>query len=156
LAQGIPWRGGIDVGIGMEIFANEVYGPVLLSAYSLESTAAEYPRVVIGRGLINYLEFVHRLPPAEPLDAFAASMAGGAKEFICTSDDGWPMLHFLSPAVMKAPGNHLQNKQTAHNWIREQVKRHWSATDDKLFRRYSRLLHYFDACVSLETQSTGV
>lgn len=144
-AQGIPWRAGLDVGIGMEIFPNEVYGPVLLSAYTLESTVAEYPRLVIGRGLLDYLTFLERLPPAEPLDAFAARMAASSKEFICTSDDGWPMLHILSPAVMKAPGNPAANKEIGHKWIREQIAIHWLAKNEKLFWRYSRLLHYFDA-----------
>jgi hypothetical protein len=61
LAQEIPWRGGIDVGIGTQMFPNEVYGPVLLSAYKLESTVAESPRLVVGRGVLDYLTF-HRAP----------------------------------------------------------------------------------------------
>ena len=145
LAQGIPWRAGIDVGIGMEIFTNEVYGPALFSAYMLESTVAEYPRVVLGRGLLDYLAFIERLAVAEPLDAYSASMAAGSKEFICTSDDGWPMLHMLSPAVIKASANLVETKRTAHKWVREQCFNHWSGKNEKLFRRYTRLAHYFDA-----------
>ena len=145
LAQGIPWRAGIDVGIGMEIFPNEVYGPALLNAYTLESTVAEWPRIVVGRGLLDYLNFLEQRPAAEPLDAFAGRMATSSREFICKSDDGWPMLHILSPAVMKAPGNWAERQSVAHQWVREQVAHVWSARDEKLFRRYTRLLHYFDA-----------
>ena len=51
LQQGIPLRGGIDVGLGTEMFPNEVYGPALLNAYRLESQAAEYPRTALGENL---------------------------------------------------------------------------------------------------------
>lgn len=145
IAQGIPWRAGMDVGIGMNIQPNEVYGPVLLSAYSLESTVAEYPRAVLGRGLLDYLTYLKRLPADEPLDAFAARMAVGSNEFICTSSDGWPKLHIVSPAVLRAAPDLPQKKRLAHRWVREQVAFHWSRSDEKLFRRYSRLAHYFDA-----------
>jgi hypothetical protein len=131
LAQGgRAWRAGLDVGIGMEIFPNEVYGPVLLSAYQLESAVAEWPRVVLGRGLLDYLDFLERLSPTDSLDAFTARMAVGAKEFICTSDDGWPMLHILSPAVMNAPANCVANKLAAQKWIHEQVDVQWSVKND--------------------------
>src|SRR5207247_7066663 len=113
-AHGISWRAELDVGIGMEIFPNEVYGPVLVSAYTLESTVAEYPRLVIGRGLFDYLTFLEQLPPTEPLDAFAARMAVSSKEFICTSDDGWPMLYILATSVMKEPGHLPTKKLIAH------------------------------------------
>jgi hypothetical protein len=58
------------------------------SAYALESTVAEFPRLVIGRGLLNYLTFIEHLETAEPLDAFAAHMARDCRQFIVSSDDG--------------------------------------------------------------------
>jgi hypothetical protein len=146
LAQEIPWRGGIDVGIGTQIFPNEVYGPVLLSAYKLESTVAECPRLVVGRGLLDYLAFTERLPTIEPLDAFAAKMATDCRQMICGSEDGWPMLHVLSPVVLKATKDVPQHARAAAEWISKQVTEHWDAKDEKLFRRYTRLDRYFKAC----------
>jgi hypothetical protein len=145
LAQEIPWRGGVDVGIGTQIFPNEVYGPVLLSAYKLESTVAESPRLVVGRGLLDYLAFTERLSTVEPLDAFAARMATGCRQMICGSDDGWPMLHVLAPVVLKATNDVPQHARTAAEWISRQVVEHWNAKDEKLFRRYTRLDRYFKA-----------
>ncbi len=40
LANGQALRGGVDVGFGVELSANEVYGPVLESSYRLESEVA--------------------------------------------------------------------------------------------------------------------
>jgi hypothetical protein len=39
----------------IDIFPNEVYGPGLVSAHVLESEVAQYPRVVVGPGLMRYL-----------------------------------------------------------------------------------------------------
>jgi hypothetical protein len=153
LAQEIPWRAGIDVGIGMQIFPNEVYGPVLYSAYKLESTVAECPRLVLGRGLLDYLTFIEHLPPTEPLDAFAANMAADCRQLICGSEDGWPMLHILSPVVMKTPGDTHQHARTAAEWISKQVIEHWKAKDEKLFRRYTRLDRYFRACAPVKAEN---
>jgi hypothetical protein len=62
LAEGSPLRGGIDVGLAINLRSDESYGPVLRSAYRLESRA-DYPRVLIGLSLIEYLEsFIDRNP----------------------------------------------------------------------------------------------
>ena len=46
--MGRPLRGGIDVGLGLEITADEVYGPALERAHYLESRLADYPCVLVG------------------------------------------------------------------------------------------------------------
>ena len=56
LEGGIPFRGGIDMGLGVRLQNyNEIYGPALVRAVKLESSAAKYPRVVIGNSLWEYL-----------------------------------------------------------------------------------------------------
>jgi hypothetical protein len=42
LADGIPLRGGVDIGLGLDIFPNEIYGPAFLSAYDLVSAAESH------------------------------------------------------------------------------------------------------------------
>ena len=47
-------RGGIDIGPGIELENDEIFGPALIKAYELE-TNAEYPRIIIGNSLVEYL-----------------------------------------------------------------------------------------------------
>ena len=56
MAGGIPLRGGVDVGLGLDIFEDEVYGPVLVNAHHLECKIAEYARVVVSPNLLSYLD----------------------------------------------------------------------------------------------------
>lgn len=145
LADGIPLRGGIDIGLGMQIFPGEVYGPVLLSAYRYESKVAEYPRAAISPNVPSYLQFLGNLPPNSVADEFASSMAFKAREFVCEApDDGWPMLHFLSQAVKKGLPSFDEDQGKAHRFVMDQIKRYAEAKDDKLVRRYVRLARYFD------------
>jgi hypothetical protein len=56
-------RGGIDVGLGLEIFDGEYYGRALVEAYRLESNEAQYPRVLVGSGLTRYLDATEKAAP---------------------------------------------------------------------------------------------
>ena len=146
LQQEIPLRAGIDVGLGMEMFPNEVYGPALLNAYHLESRVAEYPRAVLGETFFTYLSFLEGLPRDVILNQFTASMVHHCRRLVCPSpDDGWPMLHFLSPFVMAAPGEFVQARHEAETWVKGQAARYGTERNGKLFRRYTRLSRYFDA-----------
>ena len=144
LQQGIPLRGGIDVGLGTEMFPNEVYGPALLNAYRLESQVAEYPRTALGENLGAYLAMLEQLPQDVPLNEYTKNMVGLCRKLICAApDDGWPMLHFLSPVVMDAPGNFVAAKRVASDWVRGRINHYRTERNGKLFRRYVRLARYF-------------
>ena len=68
LASKHPLRGGIDVGLAVEMGPQEVYGTALARASHLESTEAQYPRIVIGDELWRYfnaaiVEFEKQVTP---------------------------------------------------------------------------------------------
>jgi hypothetical protein len=145
LQQGIPLRAGIDIGLGTEMFPNEIYGPALLSAYRLECTVAEYPRTVFGETFFAYLCYLEDLPKEVILNEFTAKMVARCREFSCPApDDGWPMLHYLSPVVMAAPGDFVKARKEAENWVRGELARYGKERNEKLYRRYVRLSRYFD------------
>jgi hypothetical protein len=56
LANKRPIRGAIDVAWGVEILPGELYGPAVARAYELETTVAQYPRIVVGPRTVRFLE----------------------------------------------------------------------------------------------------
>lgn len=55
-ARGIFVRGGLDYGIGWELEANVLYGPVIRDVSIMESQIAVYPRIVVSESIQNELE----------------------------------------------------------------------------------------------------
>jgi hypothetical protein len=57
-ADQIPIRGAIAAGPALDLFKNEAYGPALLDAYRLETTVAEYNRIIVSVSLLEYLQYL--------------------------------------------------------------------------------------------------
>jgi hypothetical protein len=89
---------GLDIGKPGD---PEVYGPVLGNAYTLETKMAEYPRILVSNGLIEYLATMSRLSQTTPLGRLATSLAGDCKRFITVDTDGKPMLDFLGEQMAR-------------------------------------------------------
>jgi hypothetical protein len=146
MARGIPIRGGIDIGFGLDMFPHEVYGPPLLSAYQLESECAEYPRVLVGKGVEHYLGYIANASDKDgKWGRLVNSTAEDCRKMIIQSpDDRRPMLHMLSAQFVNA----LQFQPVAlaaYKWAKQEHARHQTANDEKLASRYFRLLRYFNA-----------
>jgi hypothetical protein len=78
MTGGIPLRGGVDVGLGLDIFEDEVYGPVLVNAHHLECKIAQYPRIVVSSNLLSYLDHLERA--ATHTDSKAGQLAAVAPD----------------------------------------------------------------------------
>ena len=141
LGHGIPTRAGIDVGPGLTgALDEEVYGPVLLNAYRLESKKAEYPRAVVGKGLLAYLDALARLQQEPDQErALAARLALDCRAKLLCADpyDGLTMLHLLSPFV-------AIESHPAREWVHKQYESYLENGNKKLEERYQRLMAYFD------------
>ncbi len=146
MAAGIPLRAGIEIGNGLDVSDNEVYGPVLARAYRLESKIAQYPRAAVGDGLLRYLRFLAAQPDAGPWAGLAAERAAACAQLICDApDDGVKMLHVLASEVLQCGPNHHELPPRAVAWIGEQVAKHEAAGNNELGDRYRRLLRYFES-----------
>jgi hypothetical protein len=146
MAEGIPIRAGIDVERGVNVFPQEVYGPALVNAYNLECRAAEYPRAVIGAGLLKYINYLENVRAPEPWGGLPGAMAQECRRLICAApDDQRPMLHFLSSRILR--GNSLMDEAaaSAYRWATQELVRFTKDGDQKLAGRYGRLVRYFDA-----------
>jgi len=147
-SRGIPLRGGVTVGTGVDIFENEVYGPALLDAYRLESEVAQYPRVVVGAALLDDLLAAANNP--NPPDAMVTDLAKRCLGLICRSpDDSLPMINPLSSSVLNLPtdngGTWNELWPLASSWAHSEANRFAAERNYKLWPRYERLARYYDA-----------
>ena len=56
LAEGKPFRAGIDVGVGIELKNGDLFGPAAIKASEIEKRIANYPRIVFGDNFLGYLD----------------------------------------------------------------------------------------------------
>lgn len=137
-------RGGIDIGIAMDIEEGEIYGPALVRAHTLESRVAQYPRIVIGEELVRYLQQIagHNVSTGEAMAhaGFAARSLG----LLAVDDDGCVFLDWLGKDI-RATFQDTKVVQCAYNFIIQESVRHKENRNSKLGFRYTLLRNYVES-----------
>lgn len=153
LAEKKIFRAGLDIGIGVEIDENEVYGPALFRAYNLESQIAQYPRIIVGDTLVNYLQNLSNGIPQmkdqtrEDIE-LCKSMASNCLKMLTTDFDGYIILDYLGEksegGIKAALGATFQeNFNKAFEFVKKEYEKYALARDTKLAQRYHLLTQYF-------------
>jgi len=153
LASKHPLRGGIDVGLATEIGPEEIYGTALERAYLLESTVAQYPRIVIGDELWKYLNSVLSefgkggTPVAKAITAITQKIMG----LIAMDTDGKRILDYLGAVIVEnsAPGHKEHMVQPAYECVLAEQKRLIAEGNAELIKRYASFRNYFESRLSL-------
>lgn len=145
LAAGHPVRGGIDVGLGLRLPTGEVYGPALERAYSLESSVAGHPRVVVGEELWTYLCEVATQPTSTPHAKMASRTAKECQRFIVQDVDAVRLLDYMGDAFQESvPNGIAADVERAYKFVNAQC-RYWRAKQDAtLSERYDRVCAYME------------
>jgi hypothetical protein len=147
LSTNVALRGGLDVGVATQIEGREIYGPALERAYFLESNLAEYPRLLIGKELFTYLNWVENQQCKTRLGEIARSMAKFCREMIVQDTDGRLMLDFMGERAREAADNSLTAEvvKSARDFVISRYKGHSEVENHKLSSRYFRLLRYINS-----------
>lgn len=157
LAAGHPLRGGVDVGVALQIRDNEVYGAALDRAYRLESAVAGGPRIVVGETCIDYLRFIRQRGATDALGEMAQRTAQECLSMFRQDEDGQAIIDGLGPVVREifqivgAPsgnGGLGSTVASAHAVVRKQLSDARAIGDAKLTARYESLGRYFDRNIS--------
>jgi hypothetical protein len=145
-----PLRGGVEVHLGIEIEEHEVYGPVAVWAYDLESTKAEYPCVAIGQGLLNHLADIEPRCLDNPDGRHTLIDIKNCRSFITTDIEGKPILDIMGEGVKSVETEvtpHLV--KDAYKFVISQEKHFAKLADEKHTKRYSQLRQYCESRLSL-------
>ena len=148
LAAGKPIRGGIDVGLGMEMNENEIYGAVVAKAYELEHAVAQMPRIVIGNSMINFLNTSADIVPKTNRDRVNQGIAKVSLAILCADVDGHPILDYLGVPFRRHFAAQEATAHTvikAHEFVVAQTEYWAREKNTKLAIRYALLRDYFDA-----------
>ena len=134
-------RGAIEVGMGTKLKDNTIYGPVACRAYHLESEVAEYPRIVVGDELVNFLHGQLDNP-----DKYAQSMAKLCMQRIKQDYDG-VLIHDYAGVKPREElvriGYKLEDLYgPAIDFARSEHVKYQGSRNQKLADRYYKLCRY--------------
>jgi hypothetical protein len=147
LGEGHPIRGGIDVGLGFQPSANEIYGPALSRAYALESRIANYPRIVVGDELIRYLNEMGAQQTIDEFSSQSKKVATSCIECLTYDEDGIPFVDYLGPYFRSIIGDVVQDASfidKAYSRVVEFSARYKEEKNSQLAFRYVLLRNYFE------------
>jgi hypothetical protein len=140
-------RGGIDIGVCVELEDKDIYGAALARAYKLESKTALYPRIVIGDELINYIQIQHNRPDDDIFTKLNKSMADICISLISVDDDGFPFLDYLGEGFKKYIGKDRLDPaiiEKAYEFVLNEWSKFKEKRDSSLAFRYTLLRDYFE------------
>ena len=150
--RGNPIRGAIEIGVAVDWKDFGIYGSALHSAYSLESSVAKYPRVIIGDELLKYLQIWQEEKGDDELKKVNKEVARRCFSVICEDIDGRAILDFLSPDLPSIFGHSAGDAQLkvlrksveeGFSFVSREYKRFVSEKISKLAFRYALLREYY-------------
>jgi hypothetical protein len=150
LAIGIPFRGAVCFGMGVELSPNNFYGPVLAEADYLEKKIADYPRILVSGRVLEFARGRFPFSESPRIRTFMGEMAQKALPFLTKDQDGHTIVDFCGQGVFDFADeiNIALMKEAiskAHSFVRAQVLRFAEPRNDKLLPRYQILLEYMES-----------
>jgi len=148
-------RGGIEVGTGIRLGKNEIYGPVLNHAYALESARAQYPRLLIGTRMLEYLRAHEGQEGSSVYVRHCKMVARLCLDMTSVDADGLPILDYLGEGFRRvfttaSKTGDSKGAETfdeavpkAFAFIQSEHDRFAAEGNTKLALRYQLLMGYF-------------
>ena len=148
LAKKQPIRGGLTVSLGAELNEGEIYGPAVVEAYELESEVAQYPRLVVGNSLCEYLDhFKKDFKDDDPVSAFNLTIANMCKQLLTYDFDGYPIINYMG-GLFKETISKIKDYDftisEARKYIHGSLEKYQREQNTKLAFRYNLLHSYFE------------
>lgn len=141
LSNGKPLRGGVDIAWAVEARENEIYGCAVAKAYELESTKADYPRIVVGSNVLEY--FSHHMTSASESNRKYAKIAIG---LITKDTDDQLIIDYLGHTYREHLGGPVFEaaRLKAVQFVSDSLEAWRKGGNEKLATRYEKLMRYID------------
>jgi|WetSurMetagenome_2_1015567.scaffolds.fasta_scaffold34094_3 hypothetical protein len=150
MANGKPIRGGIDVGWGSRLSQDEVYGSVTAKAYRLESKEADYPRILVGESLWQYINYVANNPAKTTAGKKAIEIANKCKNLVTRDYNGKYILDVIGQVIASSEiGIDTEMVRKGYEYIIDFQSTCIEKNDKKLIRRYKNLRSYYGSRLSV-------
>ena len=145
LASHCPIRGGIDIAWAVELHKGELYGAAVARAYELESECAQYPRIVVGPRVVDYMKAQKANTGQDRFSRFNGALADVCLSMLTLDADGLWFLDYLGETFQRlvSQEQHPVLYRAALDYVTDQAKHHRVSGNTKLATRYSRLERYF-------------
>jgi len=152
-----PIRGGIDIAWGTELRPGELYGPAIARSYELESEVAQYPRIVVGPRMIEFLRVIADIPSSDNFSRYSSTLAKKCLQMVSRDVDGQWIVHYLGKAFREAVSRneHDAMYDDAIKFVVDEYERFRTAGESRLAIRYHQLLSYFRQFPTKEHEALG-
>jgi hypothetical protein len=142
-------RGSIELAgaITLEPGSVEIYGPALNKAYELESIHAQHPRILVGDGVLKYLNDMIAIPISNRASAHNNHVAKQCLKLITKDRDGRFIVDYLGSEILSIARDALPEKEIlipARQFICDEFERWQLAGDTKITQRYKHVMEYFN------------
>ena len=142
LSDGNPARGGLEIGVAANFPRVGIYGPGLYKTYTLESEIAQYPRIVVGPTLRDYLIASSEDPEGTKEAALRKDYARKCLGLIYDDNDGVSALDYAGEEVRQTYPALGQFIIGAMDFAQTELKRFQQEGNEKLSSRYLLLVNY--------------
>lgn len=152
LAMKHPVRGALDIGVGIEIDSNEVYGAPLARAYELESTIASYPRIVIGKELLEYIAISQMLEGTDIISVATREIAEACAKLLVEDSDGVVFVDFMGKEILDSLVDPSQMRAVvlkSYDFVVGEYEKFTKNNSIKIANKYSLLKEYMDSRIFL-------
>ena len=129
-------------GIAGEFFKGEVYGPALYHAHRLESEVAQYPRIVVGSALVDYIKNETLRPLEHEAAELIRGMAKRCLKLLCVDLDGVTILDYAGAASRGMFPTLQSSIEPAIEFATREWQRFQKEGNHKLAGRYFMLINY--------------
>lgn len=144
LATGIACRGGLEIGIATNFPRVGLYGPALYKAYRLENDIAQYPRIVVGQDLVDYLEESIKDSRDSREAALRRVCATTCRSLISEDTDGAFILDYASDVIQDLHPFANMFFGKASEFAAKEWAKFSKNKNHKLAHRYFLLMNYLD------------